>query len=132
MLDLSNVPRPIRIELAAGRMGKHSMGSERRKHPRFSSNFPVTFTGETASGDGTVMNLSREGCMVESDIKVEQGAYLAMSIHFPQQLMPVEVELAAVRWVSGRVFGVEFRYMQPEHHESLEKFLSTHQTQPPS
>lgn len=106
------------------------MGSEQRSHPRFSSNFPVTFTGETARGDGSVMNLSREGCMIESDQQIEPGAYLTISLHFPHLLMPVEVELAAVRWVNGRVFGVEFRYMQPDQHENLEKILSSLQNQP--
>lgn len=108
------------------------MGSERRKHPRFTTNFPVTFTGDTVNGQGSALNVSREGCLVESDTQVEQGAYLAMAIHFPQRLMPLEVELAAVRWVDGRIFGVEFRYMQPDQDESLEKLLSTLQTQPTS
>ncbi len=70
--------------------------------------------------------------MVDSHIQVEQGAYLQMSVHLPQLLMPVEVEVAAGRWVNGRVFGVEFRDMQPARHESLGKFLSSLQTQPTS
>lgn len=101
------------------------MASGRRKHQRFSVNVTVTFTGETVAGQGTALNLSLEGCMVESDAHLEEGAYLAVSIHFPQVLMPLEVELAAVRWVNGRVFGVEFRYMQPDQYESLEHILST-------
>lgn len=105
------------------------MGSERRRHPRLGVNVPVTFTGETVNGEGSALNVSREGCLVESDTQVEQGAYLEMRIHIPQRLLPLVVELAAVRWVSGRIFGVEFRYMQPDQHECLETFIATHQTQ---
>lgn len=108
------------------------MGSERRKHPRFGVKFPVTFTGETVNGEGSALNVSRDGCLIESDTQVEQGVYLEIRIHVPQTLMPLEVELAAVRWVSGRVFGVEFRYMQPTQYECLEKFIAMLQTQPPS
>ncbi len=108
------------------------MGSERRKHPRFGVNFPVTFTGETVNGEGSALNVSCDGCLIESDAKVEQGAYLEIRIHVPQKLMPLEVELAAVRWVSGRVFGVEFRYMQPAQYEGLEKFIATLASQPSS
>ena len=108
------------------------MGSNRRKHQRFSVHFPVTFTGDTVTGQGLVLNLSLEGCMIESDSQLEEGTYLAVSIHFPQVLLPLEVELAAVRWGSGRVFGLEFRYMQPDQYESLERILSTLHTQPTS
>ncbi len=106
------------------------MGSERRRHTRYTSKFPVTFTNEKVTGEGTAINVSREGCLIESDTQVEQDAYLAMTIHFPQLLMPLEVELAAVRWIEGRVFGVEFRYMHPEQHESLEKLITALKVQP--
>lgn len=106
------------------------MNSGRRKHQRFGVNLPVTFTGDTVAGRGSTLNLSREGCMIESDCRLEEGVYLSMSIHFPQVLLPLEIELAAVRWVNGRVFGVEFRYMQPAQYESLERILSALQTQP--
>lgn len=106
------------------------MGLERRKHPRFATNIPATFTGDTVNGEGTALNVSRDGCLVESDTQVQPDTYLSMSLHFPQTLMPLEVELAAVRWVKGRVFGVEFRYMQPDQHDSLEKLLSVLRTQP--
>lgn len=108
------------------------MISGRRKHQRFSVQFPVTFTGETVAGQGSALNLSREGCMIESDSQLEEGAYLAVSIHFQQVLLPLQIELAAVRWVNGRVFGLEFRYMQPDQYESLERILSTLEIEPTS
>ena len=125
MLDLVQVGRLRRTAQAAGRRRRRALSSERRKHERFGVNFPVTFTSDTVNGEGSALNVSREGCLIESDARVEEGAYLAMSLHTPQALMPLEVELAAIRWVDGRVFGVEFRYMQPDQHESLEKLLST-------
>jgi c-di-GMP-binding flagellar brake protein YcgR len=38
---------------------------------------------------------------------------------------PVQVDLAAVRWVSARRFGVEFIKIRPGEEEQLRKFVKT-------
>lgn len=49
---------------------------EQRKFPRFSTKFPITFSGDGVEGEGSVCNLSTGGCAVESPATVQKGNYL--------------------------------------------------------
>ncbi len=98
---------------------------ERRKRPRFGTQFHVGFSTEHLAGEGLVLNLSKEGCLVESDTSPKEGEYLNLQISLPDQDRPMEIESAALRWVAGRAFGVEFLYMKQEAHDRLEKFIET-------
>ena len=98
---------------------------ERRKHDRFEVEFPVSFTGENLAGSGTVQNLSREGCLIESDATPQEGSYLNLSLHLSDHHLPMQIKSAAVRWVSGPLFGIQFLYMTQEAHARLDCLLDT-------
>ncbi len=68
----------------------------------------VLLTGEHASGEGALLNLSASGCAVQSTMLVRKGAYLELALVVPDQETPVPIELARVRWVSGVRFGLHF------------------------
>jgi hypothetical protein len=92
---------------------------ELRKYPRFAVQLPVSFSGDHFTGEGIVFNLSKEGCALGSEISVPKGAYMSLSIHLSDEGLPVEVELAAVRWRTDQKFGVEFIRLKPEAQERL-------------
>jgi len=81
---------------------------ERRTYPRFPLSCPVAFSGDLLEGEGNVVNISKVGCAVQSDQQVGKGAYLNLFLRLPEGPVPMKIELAAVRWVRGGLFGMEF------------------------
>ncbi len=96
---------------------------EGRKHTRFAVQLPVSFSGDQLSDGGTILNLSAEGCAIMSDTVVGAAVYLQLMMQLREQEEPVQVDLAAVRWVAAKRFGVEFIKVRPEEGERLKKFV---------
>ena len=46
---------------------------ERRKHPRFRTQFHAGFATEQLAGEGIVLNFSKEGCLVQSDTSPKEA-----------------------------------------------------------
>jgi hypothetical protein len=91
---------------------------EQRKYPRFPINCTVTFTSDVAKGEGRVLNLSLSGGAIESEVAVSRGEYLKLQIKLPDQATPLEIDLAPIRWVDGKAFGVE-RALSGKNVESM-------------
>ncbi len=81
---------------------------EGRKYTRFSVQLPVSFSGDNFSEKGTILNVSAEGCAITSDTVPSAGVYLHLTMQLREQEEPVQIDLAAVRWVSAARFGIEF------------------------
>ncbi|HJS67234.1 MAG TPA: PilZ domain-containing protein [Nitrospiraceae bacterium] len=96
---------------------------EGRKHTRFAVQLPVSFSGDQVSDGGTILNVSAEGCAIMSDRVADAGAYLQLTMQLRERDEPVQVDLAAVRWVSATRFGVEFIKIRPEEGDRLKKFV---------
>lgn len=96
---------------------------EGRKHTRFAVQLPVSFSGDQFSDEGTILNVSAEGCAITSDTIVGTAVYLQLTMQLREQEEPVQVDLAAVRWVSATRFGIEFIKICSEEGERLKKFV---------
>ena len=96
---------------------------EGRKHTRFAVQLPVSFSGDQISDGGTILNVSAEGCAITSDTVPGVAVYLQMTMQLREREEPVQVDLAAVRWVAATRFGVEFIKIRPEERERLRKFV---------
>lgn len=87
---------------------QHRRIIERRKHPR-------TFTPSGAllsfkrladpvesenhiEGEGTLTELSREGCRLLSDIPLEMGERYHLILQVSKKSRPIIIETAVVRW----------------------------------
>jgi hypothetical protein len=65
------------------------------------------------SAQGRLVNLSRGGCQIQSDLDCGPGSYLALRIAIPYATNSVAVELSVVRWKQDDRLGLEFvRYGQ--------------------
>lgn len=97
---------------------------ERRKHARIRVEFRVTlsFTSGRTAGEGKLVNVSQGGCAIESEKSLKTGDYVSLLIHPHDQGQPIAIESAAVRWVRGRDFGVEFVKILPGELERLTQF----------
>ena len=98
---------------------------EGRKHTRFAVQLPVLFSGDQLSERGTILNVSAEGCAITSDTVAAAAVYLQLTMQIREREEPVQVDLAAVRWVSATRFGVEFIRIRPDEGERLKKFVKT-------
>lgn len=96
---------------------------EGRKHTRFAVQLPVLFSGDQLSDGGTILNVSAEGCAIMSEAVTGTGVYLKLSMQLREREEPVKVDLAAVRWVSSKRFGVEFIKIRSEERERLKQFV---------
>jgi hypothetical protein len=94
-----------------------------RKHTRFAVQLPVSFSGDQLSDGGTILDLSVEGCAITSDTVAGAAVYLQLTMQLREREEPVQVDLAAVRWVSATRFGVEFIKIRPEEGERLKQFV---------
>ena len=84
----------------------------------------ITFSGDT-EGEGSVINLSLKGCMVESDAGVKVGDAMSLILLLPGEESPTTVDLALVRWAKGQCFGLEFVSLGTVEMNRLRGFLAS-------
>jgi hypothetical protein len=95
----------------------------RRKSPRFQVELRCSFMNDQVTGEGTVLDLSMEGCRVRSDTPVIQGMYVELFISLLGQIPPLPVELAVIRWSAGPVVGLEFIRIAGGHQARLRHYV---------
>ncbi len=97
---------------------------ELRETPRFRVEFRSAFSGEHIEGEGRMLNLSMDGCKIESDMSVQEDNVLALRVHVPQFDYPIQVEQAAVQWTKGKEFGLQFIRVLPEGLKLLHRLIT--------
>jgi hypothetical protein len=76
-------------------------------------------------GEGAIHNLSQTGCRIECDRTVLKGSYITVRLLLPDNSRSLSVDLAAVRWIGERCFGIEFLRVPAAERTRLEQFLRT-------
>ena len=94
-----------------------------RSHRRFPVKCTVDYMSSDWVGKGIVRNLSRGGWRIEGDHVVAPGTVLTLAAWLPGDSLPVKVENAIVRWVSGRAFGIKIVVMEPGEGMKLERLV---------
>ena len=77
------------------------------------------------SEDGTLIDLSRHGARLRINHLFQRGQKLTLVLNLPGDDPPVEVRLAAVKWVKENTVGVEFLKVENDDRVSLDVFLSS-------
>ena len=95
-----------------------------RSHRRFPVKCAVDYMTPDWVGKGIVRNLSRGGWRIEGDRTVTPGTILTLTVWLPRESIPVKVERAIVRWVSGRAFGIKILVMEPAEGMKLERLVA--------
>lgn len=80
-----------------------------RRHQRF----PVRLQGKLGGPHreewvGTVTNLSKEGCLIETNSQVYAGMKVSLRLDVVGETSPILITQAAVRWNRGDKVGVGF------------------------
>ena len=97
-----------------------------RSRDRFLMTCPVMFAGVPFIGEGYLLNLSPLGCTVQCDRSVLDGSYMRLRLLLPDHVPSIDIDLAAVRWVRGSHFGVEFLRLPIQERSRLDRFLLDH------
>ncbi|MEK6804112.1 MAG: PilZ domain-containing protein [Nitrospirota bacterium] len=70
---------------------------------------------EGMMGQGQLVNLSVPGCLLKTSMKLKVGQYVDLRLSFPTSPTPLQIKLAAVRWVQNGQVGLEFiRMSEPD------------------
>lgn len=94
-----------------------------RKSKRIDTAIRIFFTSGKVEGEGTVLDISKEGCRFECETPITMGTPLEVWIFLPNSEWPLEIELAEVRWKKGNVFGVQFLKFRPLQEDRFRKVL---------
>jgi PilZ domain-containing protein len=82
------------------------------------------FFGEDEfEGEAKVLDISTNGCQVSSQVAVEAGMQLRLSIFLGDQKWPLRIEHSTVRWVRGQNFGLEFTGIRSAQRERLRTII---------
>lgn len=84
------------------------------------------FAGVRFIGEGTVLNLSSDGCLLEGERTVMEGSYLTVRLLLTDNARALVIDLAAVRWVRMHYVGIEFLRLPALELRRLEQFLTAH------
>lgn len=79
-----------------------------RTYKRFPCHAPLIIGGESHICEGTLRNLSMDGCSILCDRELALDSKVRMSLLLPDQLSSLPIELGRVIWIQGRECGVEF------------------------
>ena len=96
---------------------------EKRHHPRFKVNLPVTFTG-TVKGTGSVRNLSTSGCWMQCMTDIPCRACLVLKLRLSGEETPLTIHASSARRCHEGGFNVAFLVMDTKEQERLRLYLS--------
>jgi c-di-GMP-binding flagellar brake protein YcgR len=103
--------------------------TNRRKYDRFATTtftpVPVSFSGE-AQGTGTLYDVSRGGCKIDSRVTPPLGASLTLRLSLSEHAPPLVVDAGIVGWtIRNRYFGVKFLTLKPSEQQALNRYLES-------
>ena len=85
----------------------------------------VHYLGGEFIGKGIMTNLSQSGMRVQGDHSVTPGMQVAIRVTFAENGSSVQIERAAVRWVNGCDFGLEFVRIAPMASRQVAHVITT-------
>jgi PilZ domain len=96
---------------------------DRREYDRMAITFPLSFSGEGISGQGTLVNVSMGGCSFVTHADFAVGTIFEMKLQISTDVDPVTVSAAVVRSLYRGTVGVEFLQWQQSERQRLQLFV---------
>jgi PilZ domain len=105
--------------------GEAHVGSleERRQHARIIVQWRITYCNEELFGQGTLLDVSSQGCHVAGTMPVAEGMLLKVRIFPLHREDELSVTEARVLWANGHVFGLRLRNISGDDQRWLGSFL---------
>jgi hypothetical protein len=89
----------------------------------------VTTAGQMKVGLGTILNLSVNGVLVETDHPLRLGDDLDLRFRLPAPAGPVQGEGRVVRLDRARRFGIAFEGLEGAGRDEVARFVADHRTE---
>ncbi len=102
-----------------------------RKSVRYGVQLSASLQDGLRGHEGTIVNLSIDGCAVITEIPLAPGSYWAVRMETGQPGRILEVELAVVRWSRETRCGMEFIKIRAEKKTDLDAFVTLLESPPP-
>lgn len=81
------------------------------------------FGDDDFEGEGTLLDISTNGCRASSLVAVKPGTSLKLSVFLPDHQWPLRIDQGIVRWIDGQQFGVEFTSIRLAQRERLRALI---------
>lgn len=104
--------------------GGRAQPLDQRQYERIQVSFPMTFSCEGQQGEGSVLDLSINGCAVKTPAAPAAGTILTVQLRAPDLGRPIAVEAAVSRSVRSVYVGVEFLRLRDEEQYRLTQFIA--------
>ncbi|HZH48618.1 MAG TPA: PilZ domain-containing protein [Nitrospira sp.] len=98
----------------------------KRYGPRVELTCKVILSGDQSFCEGRVLDVSQPGCLIECVHTLRVGDYVQLRLFLPDQARPMNVPLAAVRWVDRARVGVEFIRSSQDDQARLTMLVQQH------
>jgi hypothetical protein len=99
---------------------------EQRKATRYQVQFRSVFSSSSmVGGEGSVVDLSENGCRIASAVQPLPRTILEVRIVLPDPYQAFMAEECIVRWARAKEFGLEFVKVQESERRRLLQLLST-------
>jgi len=99
-----------------------------QQFPRIPLVSVTTVASEQHSGHSVLLDLSQTGAKLSSAHPLRPSDYVALNLSLPFREPSLQVVPAAVRWVQGKNYGVEFIQITHSEQSRLKDFLDTQAT----
>ncbi len=97
-----------------------------RRQKRFPVNLHSVLTvGKGKESSGTILDLSKKGCLIATALQVYAGMPITLRIETLGTVAPIHVEKAAVRWKRGEKIGVGIIMVAPADQERFDQLLKS-------
>jgi hypothetical protein len=111
------------------------VAKELRRSERVDVNCHLTYSGIVGDtliiGEGTAIDLSREGVGISGNQPVEPGMVLTLCLALPDGEGPLMIDEVRVMWAKGERFGVESALIDRRSRLRLDHFLLFKKLMPP-
>ena len=97
---------------------------ESRSSERFVFQCFIVLASGMQVGEGQTLNMSDRGCLVESSLPVKVGDNLQLRLSFHESEPSMRVSRAAVCWVQGFRFGVEFIGIEEKDRARINRYIT--------
>ena len=83
----------------------------------------VIVAGDRKFAEGRMLDVSLPGCLIECRHTLKKGDYVQLRTFLPDQSQPIDITLAAVRWVHTSRVGLEFIRTSEQDQHRLKDFV---------
>ena len=80
---------------------------KKRYSPRKATTCKVTLSSGTRVGEGSVLDLTVPGCLIQTGLGLEPGQSVQLRVYLDPK-RPMRVDLGVVRWAKENKVGIEF------------------------